>query len=188
MLSCLQYSCYNFTQVPEDCSVASQWYRLDTEVSVKLVVLADISPLAVRGFSCLDLNSLRPPTHQKSTRSVYSRLHLKKPVISGHLFLRDQLTRVVTAASASFRLWQKSQMNVKISLMLRNATGKGTENDKRREVGLGPVDMLLRERKIECKVNFAKMINDSSSFLKCRIREAKYPGRGITGSKSFLPI
>ena len=54
-------------------------------------------------------------------------------------------------------------MNVKISLILRNATGRGTENDKRREVGLGPVHMLLflltlTERKIDCKVIFAKMV------------------------------
>lgn len=46
--------------------------------------------------------------------------------------------------------------------MLRNAADEGTENDKRREVGLGPVNMLLfllmqRERRIDCKVIFAKM-------------------------------
>lgn len=54
-------------------------------------------------------------------------------------------------------------MNIKMSLMLRNAAGRGTENDKRREVGLGPVNMLLfplsqRARKIDCKVIFTKMV------------------------------
>lgn len=47
--------------------------------------------------------------------------------------------------------------------MLRNAAGRGTENDKRREVGLGPVNMLLfllmqRERKVDCEAIFAKMV------------------------------
>jgi len=49
-----------FTYVLENCS-ASRWHRLDAEVSVKLVVLADMFVLAARGFSCLSLNSLRPP-------------------------------------------------------------------------------------------------------------------------------
>ena len=47
--------------------------------------------------------------------------------------------------------------------MLRNAAGGGTENGKRREVGLGPANTLLflltqREGKIDCKVIFAKMV------------------------------
>lgn len=61
-------------------------------------------------------------------------------------------------------------MNVKISLMLRNAIGGGTENDKRREVEAGPVNMLLflltrRERKIDCKVIFAKMVLSRSGLV-----------------------
>lgn len=35
--------------------------QLNPEVSVRLVVLADISALALRGFSCLNFNCLRPP-------------------------------------------------------------------------------------------------------------------------------